>query len=131
MRQFLKFDPNQGPVSVTPAFNVELLVGTFTLTVWDQDGKEVFSKREEVTADIAPIHLPDSTSADDMFMVELNATIVSQSTPQEGEKYFMTLQAEQEGRKLDDPAKAEGPLPTTFQVITIILVLHPLKPTTT
>ncbi len=131
MRQFLKFKPNQGPVFVTPEFNVDLLVGTFTLSVWDKNGEEVFSKREEVTETIDPIRLPDSNSETDMYMVELNATIVSQTTPREGERYIMTLKAEQSGHKLDDPAKAEGPLPSTFQVVTIILVLHPIQAITT
>lgn len=130
MRQFLTYTPDQGSITVTPSFNVKLLAGTFTLSVWDKNGNEIFSKREEVATDLEPIALPNHTEDNDMFMVELNATITSLNTPEDGQKYEMTLTTKQSDKALGDPAKAEGPLPDDYKVITIIVVLNPTKATT-
>lgn len=126
-RQFLKFTPNRGNISVAPGFNVDQLVGSYTLTVWDKDGRSVMTHQGEVAEDIAPIELPSPQSQEDMFMVELNATIVSLNPPEEGDGYRMTLLTKQSGQAIADPAEVTGPLPATKEVITIILVMTPVK----
>lgn len=129
MRQFLKYTPNHGALTVTPAFNVEDIVGSFTLTVWDKDGKEVLTQPGEVAADLAAITIPGTSSNEDMFMVEMNATIIALESPEDGKQYQMTLLTKQSGQAIADAAKVEGPLPDTKQVITIILVLTPTPST--
>lgn len=127
-RQFLKFTPNRGDITVTPSFNVELIVGSFTLTVWNKDGESVMVQNGEVAEDIQPIQLPEPAAPEDMFMVELNATLLSLNPPKEGEVFEMNLLTKQSGQAIADPALVSGPLSDTKQVETIILVMTPVPP---
>ena len=124
MRQFLNFTPNHGEISVRFSFNVELLVGTYTLTVWDHDGKVALSKTEAVVKDIPDVVIPEAVTGG-QFLIELNATIVSLLTPEEGQQYQVELTTLQSGQALADPMKLEGDLPASKEVVTLMVIMTP------
>ena len=124
MRQFLNFTPNHGEITARFSFNVELLVGTYTLTVWDNAGKVAFSKTDEVIKDIPDVVIPEEVTAN-QFLIELNATIVSLLPPEEGQQYHVEMTTLQSGQALADPAKLEGDLPASKEVVTLMVIMTP------
>ena len=106
------------------SFNVELLVGTYTLTVWDHDVKVALSKTDEVVKDIPDVVIPEAVTTG-QFLIELNATIVSLLPPEEGQQYQVELTTLQSGQALADPSKLEGDLPAAKEVVTLMVIMTP------
>lgn len=123
MRQFLKFTKDGGDLSLHLEFNADTIAGTFSLTFWDKEGRDVLNQRGRILKDVPTIELPSPAFMNDGAMIEVNCTIVGLVDPGDGINYKVSGTVQQGDKTLGEPAVDTKPLGPASQVATIFIFM--------